>query len=113
MGLNKLGNPIVHKLANRFKKSVHILFNTIGNNSAYPTMWKRSEIGPIHKNGEKQSVISYRPIRLLFPVSKVLERFIFDKMSAHIFKQLHESKFGFRPKRWTTVQMLKYLNEAS
>ena len=31
-------------------------------------------------------------------------------MSTHIFKQLHESQFSFRPKRLKTFQMLKYLD---
>ena len=85
MGPNKLGNHIVNKLANGLKKSYHLLFKTIANKSTYPTMWKRSKICPIYKNREKQSVVSYRPISLLFSVFKLLERLIFDEMSTYNF----------------------------
>ena len=107
---NKLGNHILIKLANGLKKPLHLLFNTIANKSTYPIMWKRSEICAIYNKDDKQSVISYRPISLLFSVYKVIKKFIFDKMSTQIFEQLDESQFGFRPKRLTKFQRLKYLD---
>ena len=89
---------MLNKLANGLKKSLHLLSITISSKSTYPTMWKRSEMCPINKNSDKQSVISYRPISLLFSVSKVLERLIFDKITTHTFKQLHQNDCGFQPK---------------
>ena len=98
MGPHKLGNHLLNKLANRLKKSLQLLFNTIANKSINPIMWKYTEICAIYKNGDKKLVIIYRPKNLLLSFSKVLERLIFDKISTHIFKQLHESQFGFWPK---------------
>ena len=39
------------------------------NNSTFPDLWKKSNICPIHKKGDKQIINNYRPVSLL-PVSE-------------------------------------------
>ena len=40
----------------------------------YPDTWKKSNIVPVHKRGDKQIINNYRPISLLPICSKILEK---------------------------------------
>ena len=65
----------------------------------YPDTWKKSNIVPVHKKGDKQIANNYRPVSLLPIFSKILEKTIFDS----IMRYLNENKLpsdaqsGFRP----------------
>ena len=65
----------------------------------YPDTWKKSNIVPVHKKGDKQIVNNYRPVSLLPICSKILEKIISDS----IMRFLNENKFlsdaqsSFRP----------------
>ena len=86
MGRSKLGNYFSKKKTDkRTQENFTFFLKTTTNKPTYPTMWKRSEICPIYKNGDKPSVIRYRSISLLFLVSKRLKGLFFDEMSIHIF----------------------------
>ena len=75
-----------------------LLFKNCLEASTFPEEWKKGNIIPIHKKGDKQSVSNYRPISLLPIFSKIFERIIFD----NIFKYMNQNKFfnsnqsGFR-----------------
>ena len=43
----------------------------------YPDTWKKSNIVPLLKKGEKQIVNNYRPVSLLLIWGKILEKIIF------------------------------------
>ena len=64
--------------------------------------------------GDRSSVDSYRPICLLdgdsYGVSKVFERLIFDDIYTFVRHKLSDSQLGFREKRSTILQMLKYMD---
>ena len=46
-------------------KPLSIIFRNFVNNSTFPDLWKKSDICPIHKKGDKQVVNNYRPVSLL------------------------------------------------
>ena len=110
-GPDRLGNTVLTNLADSITPSLKLIYNTITNKATFPTIWKLSQIIPTFKNGNKQSVTNYRPISLLTAVSKVLEKLIFLKISPKIFSQIHDSQFGFCPKRSITLQMLQFLDK--
>ena len=56
--------------------SVTKLFNKFISTGCFPTTWKRSNIVPIPKCGDKGDPTNYRPISLLPVLSKLLERHI-------------------------------------
>jgi len=75
-----------------------------------PLAWKKANVIPLHKKGEKDILSNYRPISILSVVSKVFEKVIFK----HVYNYLHSENFltkhqsGFRP-RDSTVNQLAYL----
>ena len=54
-----------------------IIFNNCINQSMFPDIWKRSNISPIHKKGDKQLISNYRPVLLLTICGKIFEKLIF------------------------------------
>ena len=46
----------------------------------FPSEWKKGNIFPIHKKGDKQNIKNYRPVSLLPICGKIFERLIFNGM---------------------------------
>ena len=46
-------------------KPLSIIFRNCINHSTFPDLWKKSNICPIHKKGDKQIINNYRPVSLL------------------------------------------------
>ena len=55
-----------------------ILFKTCLRTGKFPLEWKKANIVPIHKKGDKQAVINYRPVSLLPICSKIFERLLYN-----------------------------------
>ena len=58
---------------------------------------------PIYKTGDRVSVGSYRPIRLVPTFSKILEKVVYNKLLVYFNNHclLIRAQFGFRPKMST------------
>ena len=76
-----------------------LLFQNCINTRTFLDTWKKSNIVPVHKKGDKQIVDNYRPVSLLPILGKIFEIFIFNL----IFEYLEENNLlcpnqsGFRP----------------
>ena len=57
------------------------------------------------------TLTNYRPISLLSPVSKVLERCMYNRLIEHIGEKLHHLQFGFLKGKSTTSQLLQVLHD--
>ena len=65
-----------------------IIFESCINQSLFPDIWKKSNICPIHKNGDKQTISNYQPVSWLPVCGKVFERLIFSSL----YKYLEDDK---------------------
>ena len=80
--------------------------------STFPDMWKKSNICPIHKKGDKQVINYYRPFSLLPICGNVFERLIFNS----VYEYLKEHKFlsadqsGFRANDSCVNQLLSIVH---
>ena len=80
-------------------KPLYLLFRNCFEASTFPIEWKKANVIPVYKKGNKQEISNYRPISLLPIFSKIFERIIFN----NIFNYMDENKFfnpnqsGFRP----------------
>ena len=80
------------------------LFNKCLKGSCFPDCWKVSSVVPVFKNvGERSNAKNYRPVSLLFVVSKVFERLVNNRTGDHLEKCGLSSDFllGFRSSRST------------
>ena len=64
----------------------------------YPSIWKKANVVPVHRKGDRQSKENYRPISLLPIFGKIFE-VIFDAMCKHLCDNnlLTPNQSGFRP----------------
>ena len=78
----------------------------------YPDTWKKSNIVPVHKKGDKQIVNNYRPVSLLPICSKILEKIIFDSIMRFLNKNklLSDAQSSFRPSDSCEYQLLSIVH---
>ena len=70
-----------------------------------PAIWKQAAIIPIPKAGKPADLgTSYRPISLLCPAAKVMEKLLLPQLTNHL--QLADSQHGFRRQRSTISALL-------
>ena len=75
-----------------------LLFKYSLENECFPKEWKKVNIVPIHKKGDKQLIQNYRPVSLLPICGKIFEKIIFNSLFKYLENNLlnpHQS--GFRP----------------
>ena len=64
----------------------------------FPEIFKISKVTPIFKSGSISELGNYRPIAVISPFSKVLERLVYDQLVSYLEKEclLYNFQFGFR-----------------
>ena len=81
------------------------LFNLSLQSADIPSIWKRATLIPIPKAGKPRHLgTSFRPISLLCPSIKVLERLLLTALESSL--PLADSQHGFRKMRSTTSALL-------
>ena len=60
--------------------AISLLYKNCINSEILPDIWKRSNVVPVHKKGDKQVVDNYRPVSLLPIFGKIRERLIFNSL---------------------------------
>ena len=65
----------------------------------YSCEWKKSNVVPIHKKGDKQTLKSYRPVSLLQICSKIFERLIYNEVFCFFLDKdlISANQSGFKP----------------
>ena len=79
-GPDKIGNFLLKNVVDSISEPLCKIFNYSIQNSTFPSMWKKSNVIPIHKKNDTKDKQNYRPVSLLCNVSKVFERLIYDKL---------------------------------
>ena len=74
----------------------------------FPNALKIAKVIPIHKSGSKQAVENYRPISLLSPFSKIVEKIIKTRLVSFLNKNetLYDRQSGFRKKHTTMFPLI-------
>ena len=78
------------------------------------SMWlKKTNIVPIHKKGDKQTLKNYRPVSLLPICGKTFERLLFNEMFRFFLdnKLISTNQSGFKPGDSCMNQLLSITHE--
>jgi Reverse transcriptase (RNA-dependent DNA polymerase) len=96
----ELAVPLVH------------LFNLSLSSGTFPNKLKTSRTIPIFKSGDKGLCDNYRPISLLSTLSKVLEKYVANRLTNHLEQNniLYENQYGFLRNRSTVHNLLQLTN---
>lgn len=84
------------------------LFNKSLNDGKLPTDWKKANIIPIFKKGDRREAANYRPVSLTSVICKIMEKVVRNKLLGHMQENnlLSKKQFGFLPGRSTLLQLL-------
>ena len=74
-GYNDLSIRLLKICGSSIVKPLSIIFKNCLQSTSFPNNWKKSNVVPIHKKGDKQN---YRPVSLLPICGKIFERIIFN-----------------------------------
>lgn len=77
-----------------------------------PSEWKRAQVTPIFKKGDKFDASNYRPISLTSAICKVAERIIVNQLLKFLSDNniLPDNQHGFLPDRSVTTNLLSAVN---
>ena len=99
------GESLVKPLINIFSHSLQ--------SGKFPSDWKKANIVPVYKKGDKSIVKNYRPVSLLPIFSKLFEKCIYDTLYSYFeFKSLFSScQSGFRKGDSCIAQLLSITHD--
>ena len=80
-------------------KLLQLTFNQCIDIGSFPLEWKKANIVPIHKKGDKQCFKNYRPVSLLLIGVKIFETLIFNEMVRFLIENnlISSNQSGFKP----------------
>ena len=94
-------------------KPLEMIFKQCIETGVFPSEWKKANIVPIHKKGDKQTLENYSPVSLLPICGKILERLIFNVMFNFFIenKLISSDQSGFKPGDSCINQLLSITHE--
>ncbi|CAL4158822.1 unnamed protein product, partial [Meganyctiphanes norvegica] len=77
----------------------------------FPDDIKLGCISPIFKSGDKEKASNYRPVCSLSPISKIIEKVIYNRMISFLdrYEIISNTQFGFRKNMGTETALLNYI----
>ena len=65
----------------------------------FPTEWKKANVAPVHKKGDKQILKNYRPVSLPPICGKIFERLIYSNFFEYFIQNnlISQKQFDFKP----------------
>ena len=75
---NGLSIRMLQMGSDSISKTPSIIFRDCLKVGYFPTAWKKANVVPVYKKGNKQILNNYRPVSLLHICSKLFEKIIFD-----------------------------------
>ena len=90
-----------------------LIFQACLESGKFPNEWKKANVVPVHKKGDKQILKNYRPISLLPIAGKIFERLLYDKMFEFFIANnlISKNQSGFRPGDSCINQLLSITHE--
>ena len=75
-----------------------------------PREWKRADIIPIYKCGNKEDSLNYRPVSLTSVVCKMCEKVIKEQWTEYLEREgiLNDKQFGFRKARSCVTNLISF-----
>ena len=92
---------------------IELFYNLSLQTCQIPWQWKTAYITPVFKKGDRTCPRNYRPISQTSVLCRLLEKIISGNILDHLYNNdlLSHEQHGFLPRRSTTTQLLKTLND--
>ena len=114
-GPDQLKPIVLQTLHKELAPILKLIFQKSLDTGRLPSIWKKANVSPIFKKGDKTEPANYRPISLTCVLCKVLEHVVASGISKHFTEQniLSELQHGFREKRSCETQLIMLVDELS
>ena len=113
MGPDQIHPRVLKKLATAVAPILTVIFTKSLHSGKVPKDWKKANVAPIFKKGERYNAENYRPISLTCIASNIME----DIVTKHITKHLecnnilYNLQHGFSTTRSTETQILTFVQD--
>ena len=117
--IDQLDNYSVKLAADYIAGPLHHVITLSIMQQKFPSGWKLTKIVPLHKKESTSKRENYRPVAILSPLSKVLEKVMYELIYSYFDrnKLFHPSLHGYRKDRSTMTALLsmydKWVHAAS
>ena len=99
--------PLLKHMVNKRWKALTLIFNESVKKAVVPNVWKISAIITLPKTHNTTTTDDTRPISLIAPPAKLLERIILGVSRLFFFNVYGEKQFGFRAGSSATCALIK------
>ena len=84
---------------NSIYKPLQLICRSCIENRKFQTEWKKANVVPVHKKGNKQTLENYRPVSLLPICSKIFEHLIYNSLFEFFIANelISSNQSGFKP----------------
>ena len=107
--IDELGNFAVKTAADVIAGPLHHILVLSINQKKFPTSWKYSKVIPLHKKSSQLVKKNYRPVAILSPLSKILEKVAYSQIYDYFTRNkiFHPNLHGYRGNRSTQTALLQ------
>ena len=97
-GPDKINIRLIKICGKSLCKPLEMIFKSCIIKGEYPSEWKKANVVPVHKKGDKQLLKNYRPISLLPIFGKIFERIIYNNIFEYLATKIliSENQSGFK-----------------
>ena len=97
-GLDEFDNFSVKIAADYIAKPLHHIVTLSVMQQKFPSSWKFSKVLPLHKKEDQLERKNYRPVAILSPLSKVLEKIVYEHLYEYftVNHLIHPNLHGYR-----------------
>ena len=106
--VDQLDNYAVKLVADQVAGPLHHIITLSIMQQRFPNIWKYTKIVPLHKKLSPLLSKNYRPVAILSPLSKVLEKAMYEYINDYFERNnlFHSSLHGYRKGRSTMTALL-------
>ena len=92
---------------------LYLIFKNCLSSNTFPDVWKKANVIPVHKKGDKQVLKNYRPVSLLPICGKIFEKLIFNALYSFFedHKLLNPCQSGFKKNDSCINQLVSITHE--
>ena len=112
-GPDEIPGRLLKTCANEICDVLTLMYQSSLDQGCIPNDWKKANIVPVYKKGNKNEIINYRPISLTPITSKILEHIVHSNIM-NFFEGnniLNNYQHGFRKKRSCVTQLITTLSD--
>ena len=94
-------------------KPLDLIFKSCMKQGKFSTEWKKANVVPVYKKGDKQILNNYRPVSLLPICGKFFERLIYNNLFKYFIQNdlLSQNQSGFKPGDSCINQLISITHE--